>query len=51
MQADIPVFSKLSHLELGLITIDVLIGLLQKSPDLKTLVLKVSNLYGIYPIK
>jgi hypothetical protein len=51
MQADIPVFSKLSHLELGLVTIEVLIGLLKKSPDLKTLVLKVSNLYGIYLIK
>jgi hypothetical protein len=47
MQAEVPAFSKLSHLELGLVTIEVLIGLLQKSPVLKTLVLKVSNLYGI----
>jgi len=37
MQAEVPAFSKLSHLELGLVTIEVIIGLLQKSPGLKTM--------------
>jgi hypothetical protein len=33
------VFANLSHLELGLVTIEFIFGLLQKSPVLKTLVL------------
>ncbi|AES59794.1 putative F-box domain, FBD domain, leucine-rich repeat domain, L domain-containing protein [Medicago truncatula] len=39
-KANVPVFSLLSNLELGLVTVEVLITLLQNSPILKTLVLK-----------
>jgi hypothetical protein len=35
----LPLFANLSHLELGLVTIEFIFGLLQKSPVLKTLVL------------
>ncbi|KAJ1378487.1 F-box-like domain superfamily [Sesbania bispinosa] len=38
--AGLPVFGKLSHLELNLVTGEVLLGLLLKSPVLKTLVFK-----------
>jgi hypothetical protein len=37
----LPVLGNLSHLELGLVTIEVILVLLSKSPVLKTLVLKV----------
>ncbi|XP_045808367.1 FBD-associated F-box protein At5g22730-like [Trifolium pratense] len=39
-KANIPVFSLLSNLELGLVTVELLMDLLHKSPMLKTLVLK-----------
>ncbi|KAK2366355.1 hypothetical protein QL285_079744 [Trifolium repens] len=37
------VFANLSHLELGLVTIEFIFGLLQKSPVLKTLVLALKE--------
>lgn len=39
--AGLPVFGMLSHLELGLVTAAVLLGLLLKSPVLETLHFKV----------
>ncbi|WJX70918.1 hypothetical protein P8452_54972 [Trifolium repens] len=39
----LPLFANLSHLELGLVTIEFIFGLLQKSPVLKTLVLAVKE--------
>ncbi|MCH99469.1 F-box/FBD/LRR protein, partial [Trifolium medium] len=39
----LPVFANLSQLELGLVTIEVILGLLQKSPLLKTLVLTLKE--------
>lgn len=41
---DLPSFEMLSHLELDIVTGEILLALLQKTPSLKTLVLKVSNL-------
>jgi hypothetical protein len=41
--AVLPEFPMLSHLELGLIRFDVFLGLLQRSPILKTLTFKVGN--------
>jgi len=37
------VFSMLTQLELGLVSVDILLALLQKTPVLKTLVIKVRN--------
>ncbi|KAL6534926.1 hypothetical protein OROGR_013601 [Orobanche gracilis] len=54
----LPVFGMLSHLELGLVTGEILLGLLLKSPVLNTLHLKIrprafefccARLSGIYP--
>ncbi|KAK7324475.1 hypothetical protein VNO77_28044 [Canavalia gladiata] len=41
--AILPVFGMLSHLELGLVTAEVLLALLLRSPILKTLVFEVGN--------
>jgi len=37
------VFPMLTHLDVGLLSVDILLALLQKTPVLETLVLKVSN--------
>jgi len=39
--ANLPLFGMLSHLDLGSVTGDVLLGLLLKSPILRTLVFEV----------
>lgn len=41
--ATLPVFGRLSHLELGLVTAEFLLALLLRSPVLRTLAFKVGN--------
>ena len=41
--AVLPKFEMLSHLELGFVNVEVLLGLLQKSCVLNTLLFKVGN--------
>jgi hypothetical protein len=41
--AVLPKFAMLSHLELGIVSVEVLLGLLQKSSVLNTLLFKVGN--------
>lgn len=46
--AKLPSFKMLSHLKLGLVSGEVLLGLLHKSPILKTLHFKVGNSLQIH---
>ncbi|KAK2416819.1 hypothetical protein QL285_039179 [Trifolium repens] len=47
----LPVFANLSHLEFGLVTIEVIFGLLQKSPVLKTLDLALKPQSGLIGVR